>query len=48
MLQQAQKPGHAQLLLMVAPPVESLVRASAGISATASRNKRSWAVSGKR
>lgn len=48
MLQQAQKPGHAQLLLMVAPPVESLVRASAGISATASRGKRPWAGGGKR
>ena len=30
MLQQALKPGHAQLLLMVAAPVDSLVRASAG------------------
>ena len=48
MLQQALKPGHAQLLLMVAAPVESLVRASAGMSATASRNKRPWAVGGKR
>jgi hypothetical protein len=28
--------------------VESLVRASAGMSATASRNKRPWAVGGKR
>jgi hexosaminidase len=48
MLQQAQKPGHAQLLLMVAPPVEALVRASAGMSATSNRNKRPWAVGGKR
>ena len=30
-LQEAEKPGHAQLLLMVAAPVESLVRASAGL-----------------
>ncbi|HEV2117411.1 MAG TPA: family 20 glycosylhydrolase [Terriglobales bacterium] len=48
MLQQALKPGHAQLLLMVAAPVESLVRASAGMPPTAARNKRPWAVSGKR
>lgn len=41
MLQQALKPGHAQLLLMVAAPVESLVRASAGTPvANAHRGKR--------
>jgi hexosaminidase len=37
MLQQALKPGHAQLLLMVAGPVETLVRASQG---TAQARKR--------
>lgn len=48
MVQQALKPGHAQLLLMVAAPVETLVRASAGMPANASRNKRPWALGGKR
>jgi hypothetical protein len=39
MLQQALKPGHAQLLLMVAAPVESLVRASAGMPPAAEPQK---------
>lgn len=48
MLQQALKPGHAQLLLMVAAPVESLVRASAGTPvANAHRSKRPGADAGK-
>jgi hexosaminidase len=48
MLQEALKPGHAQLLLMVAAPVQTLVRASAGMPANASRSKRPWALGGKR
>lgn len=48
MLQQALKPGRAQLLLMVAAPIESLVRASAGLPQTsASRRRRTSALSGK-
>jgi len=48
MLQEAMKPGHAQLLLMVTAPIESLVRASAGLHpASAARRRRSSARSGK-
>jgi hexosaminidase len=48
MLQQAMKPGRPQLLLMVAAPVESLVRATAGRQpSSGARRKRRLAVSGK-
>ncbi|MGE5207498.1 MAG: family 20 glycosylhydrolase, partial [Chlamydiota bacterium] len=48
MLQQALKPGRAQLLLMVAPPVDALVRASGGMqAASVSRGKRPRVVEGK-
>ena len=48
MLQQALKPGRAQLLLMVAAPVESLVRASAGLpQRSAARRRRSSPLAGK-